>query len=87
MRGGAGRGCVRGGPGRRCGRPLPARRRRRRHPRCGLPGPVLRAPAMEEPPSPPRLERDALEPPEGCPSPLELKSGPSKKMWVKLRAL
>ncbi|KYO28725.1 dual specificity calcium/calmodulin-dependent 3',5'-cyclic nucleotide phosphodiesterase 1B isoform X1 [Alligator mississippiensis] len=42
---------------------------------------------MEEPPSPPRLERDALEPPEGCPSPLELKSGPSKKMWVKLRAL
>uniref|UniRef100_A0A8D0H1Y9 Phosphodiesterase n=1 Tax=Sphenodon punctatus TaxID=8508 RepID=A0A8D0H1Y9_SPHPU len=25
--------------------------------------------------------------PEGCPSPLELRSAPSKKMWVKLRAL
>lgn len=30
---------------------------------------------------------DLLESPEGCPSPLELKSAPSKKMWVKLRAL
>ncbi|XP_048343542.1 nascent polypeptide-associated complex subunit alpha, muscle-specific form-like [Sphaerodactylus townsendi] len=30
---------------------------------------------------------DLLVSPEGCPSPLELKSAPSKKMWVKLRAL
>uniref|UniRef100_A0A674I9B3 Phosphodiesterase 1B n=1 Tax=Terrapene triunguis TaxID=2587831 RepID=A0A674I9B3_9SAUR len=36
---------------------------------------------------PPQLDRDLLESPEGCPSPLELKSAPSKKMWVKLRAL
>uniref|UniRef100_A0A670YWW8 Uncharacterized protein n=2 Tax=Pseudonaja textilis TaxID=8673 RepID=A0A670YWW8_PSETE len=33
----------------------------------------------------PHLE--LLESPEGCPSPLEIKSAPSKKMWVKLRAL
>ncbi|XP_062827135.1 dual specificity calcium/calmodulin-dependent 3',5'-cyclic nucleotide phosphodiesterase 1B isoform X2 [Anolis carolinensis] len=30
---------------------------------------------------------DLLESPGDCPSPLELKSAPSKKMWVKLRAL
>ncbi|XP_063150028.1 dual specificity calcium/calmodulin-dependent 3',5'-cyclic nucleotide phosphodiesterase 1B isoform X1 [Candoia aspera] len=38
-------------------------------------------PAMESP------HLELLESPEGCPSPLELKSAPSKKMWVKLRAL
>uniref|UniRef100_A0A8C4YBF9 Phosphodiesterase 1B n=1 Tax=Gopherus evgoodei TaxID=1825980 RepID=A0A8C4YBF9_9SAUR len=42
---------------------------------------------MDAPRSPPQLDRDLLESPEGCPSPLELKSAPSKKMWVKLRAL
>nr|XP_025044517.1 calcium/calmodulin-dependent 3',5'-cyclic nucleotide phosphodiesterase 1B isoform X1 [Pelodiscus sinensis] len=42
---------------------------------------------MDAPQSPPQLDRDLLESPEGCPSPLELKSAPSKKMWVKLRAL
>nr|XP_060619789.1 dual specificity calcium/calmodulin-dependent 3',5'-cyclic nucleotide phosphodiesterase 1B isoform X1 [Anolis sagrei ordinatus] len=38
-------------------------------------------PAMEAP------SLDLLESPGDCPSPLELKSAPSKKMWVKLRAL
>ncbi|XP_038235131.1 calcium/calmodulin-dependent 3',5'-cyclic nucleotide phosphodiesterase 1B isoform X2 [Dermochelys coriacea] len=42
---------------------------------------------MDAPRSPPQRGRDLLESPEGCPSPLELKSAPSKKMWVKLRAL
>ncbi|XP_034275188.1 dual specificity calcium/calmodulin-dependent 3',5'-cyclic nucleotide phosphodiesterase 1B isoform X2 [Pantherophis guttatus] len=38
-------------------------------------------PEMESP------HLELLESPEGCPSPLELRSAPSKKMWVKLRAL
>ncbi|XP_077779863.1 dual specificity calcium/calmodulin-dependent 3',5'-cyclic nucleotide phosphodiesterase 1B isoform X1 [Podarcis muralis] len=54
-------------------------------PSRGLPGQRGRlepeAAAMEVP------QLDLLESPEGCPSPLELKSAPSKKMWVKLRAL
>ncbi|KAM6231063.1 dual specificity calcium/calmodulin-dependent 3',5'-cyclic nucleotide phosphodiesterase 1B [Spheniscus humboldti] len=44
---------------------------------------------MEPPRSLPGLEpdREALDPAGGCPSPLEIKSAPSKKIWVKLRAL
>ncbi|XP_021237409.1 calcium/calmodulin-dependent 3',5'-cyclic nucleotide phosphodiesterase 1B [Numida meleagris] len=44
---------------------------------------------MEAPRSLPGLQpdRDALDPAGGCPSPLEIKSAPSKKIWVKLRAL
>ncbi|KAM9617133.1 dual specificity calcium/calmodulin-dependent 3',5'-cyclic nucleotide phosphodiesterase 1B isoform 2-T4 [Morphnus guianensis] len=44
---------------------------------------------MEPPRSLPGLEpdREALDPAGGCPSPLEIKSVPSKKIWVKLRAL
>ncbi|XP_068265901.1 dual specificity calcium/calmodulin-dependent 3',5'-cyclic nucleotide phosphodiesterase 1B [Nyctibius grandis] len=44
---------------------------------------------MEPPRSLPGLEpeRGALEPAGGCPSPVEIKSAPSKKIWVKLRAL
>ncbi|XP_042653040.1 calcium/calmodulin-dependent 3',5'-cyclic nucleotide phosphodiesterase 1B isoform X2 [Tyto alba] len=44
---------------------------------------------MEPPRSLPGLEpdREGLDPAGGCPSPLEIKSTPSKKIWVKLRAL
>lgn len=44
---------------------------------------------MEAPRSLPGLQpdRDAPDPAGGCPSPLEIKSAPSKKIWVKLRAL
>ncbi|XP_067992783.1 dual specificity calcium/calmodulin-dependent 3',5'-cyclic nucleotide phosphodiesterase 1B, partial [Melanerpes formicivorus] len=44
---------------------------------------------MEPPRSLPGLEpdREGLEPAGGCPSPLEIKSAPSKRIWVKLRAL
>lgn len=46
-------------------------------PRCW----PFKDPEMESP------HLELLESPEGCPSPLELRSAPSKKMWVKLRAL
>ncbi|XP_040437094.1 calcium/calmodulin-dependent 3',5'-cyclic nucleotide phosphodiesterase 1B isoform X2 [Falco naumanni] len=44
---------------------------------------------MEPPRSLPGLDpdREGLDPAGGCPSPLEIKSVPSKKIWVKLRAL
>ncbi|XP_068519502.1 dual specificity calcium/calmodulin-dependent 3',5'-cyclic nucleotide phosphodiesterase 1B [Anas acuta] len=44
---------------------------------------------MEAPRSPPGLEteREGLEPAGGCPAPLDTKAAPSKKIWVKLRAL
>lgn len=35
----------------------------------------------------PRSPPEMLVEESDCPSPLELKSGPSKKMWIKLRSL